>query len=277
MNIAFLPEKVKSELTAVSSKIPIFAARAYGSIEGETGEGYLVSFAGRLLLFSRKAGEDNFRKLSGVLGNEISKLEARQDKFNTFLDIILNGTPYSIKFSNSEHKELESLVESLKSYKPELVAASVPDAGGQTSGPSTKVTPQVPPTLKKTSSSLTPLESLAVALMYVSSCDTKITEDEDRCIVEIFKDNKPVLGHALTYFKTHRYEEFLENIGCLNENQKLCILANMIEIAMKDAALHRSEQEYLKRFIEAAGLKDEQYKAIRSVLYVKNWTGVLDE
>jgi hypothetical protein len=51
----------------------------------------------------------------------------------------------------------------------------------------------------------------------------------------------------------------------------------MIEIAMKDSALHRSEQEYFRKFVEAAGLTDEQYKAINSVLYVKNSTGVLDE
>ena len=51
MNIAFLPEKVKSELGPISGKIPVLAARAYGSIEGETGEGYLVSRAGRLLMF----------------------------------------------------------------------------------------------------------------------------------------------------------------------------------------------------------------------------------
>lgn len=278
MNIAFLPEKIKSELGAISDKIPVLAARSYGSIEGEPGEGYLVSRAGKLLLFTRKAGEDSFIKLSGIFGKEISKLESRQDKFNTFLDIIINGTPYSIKFSCSEHKELETLVESLKSYKPESEPTAIQDTGSKTMPPPViKDTTPASATAKNIPSTLTPLESLAVALMYVSSCDSKITEDEDRYIVEIFKDNKPVLGPALAYFKAHRYDEFLENIGCLNENQKLCILANMIEIAMKDAALHRSEQEYFKKFIEAAGLKDEQYKAIRSVLYVKNWTGVLDE
>lgn len=277
MNIAFLPEKVKSEFAEVSSKIPILAARAYGSIEGETGEGYLVSFAGRLLLFSRKAGEDNFRKLSGVLGKEISKLETRQDKFSTFLDIILNGTPYSIKFSSSEHKELETLVESLKSYKPELDAVPAPDTGVKPSPQPTKVTSPAPDAVKKGSSALTPLESLAVALMYVSSCDSKISSEEDSVIVEIFKDNKQVLGSSLAYYKSHRYEEFLGNLGALNENQKLCILANMLEVAMRDGSLHRTEQECIRKFVQVSGLKDEQYKAISSVLYVKNWTGVLDE
>ena len=275
MNIAFLPEKVKIELGAIPDKIPVLAARAYGSVEGETGEGYLVSCAGRLLVFSRKAGEDNFRKLSGMFGKEISKLDTRNDKFNTFLDIIINGIPYSIKFSSSEHKELENLVESLKSFKPQSVQSVVPDLGRTPSVPSVKVA--APESIKKTTSTLTPLEMLAVALMYVSSCDGNITEDEDRCILEIFKDNKPVLGTALAYYKAHRYEEFLGNIGSLNENQKLCILSNMIEIAMKDSSLHRTEQEYFRKFVKSAGLKEEQYKAINSVLFIKNSTGVLDE
>jgi uncharacterized tellurite resistance protein B-like protein len=275
MNIAFLPEKVKIELGTLPDKIPVLAARAYGSVEGETGEGYLVSCAGRLLVFSRKAGEDNFRKLSGMFGKEISKLDTRNDKFNTFLDIIINGIPYSIKFSSSEHKELENLVESLKSFKPESVQSALSDVGRTPSVPSIKVATRE--SIKKTPSTLTPLEMLAVALMYVSSCDSNITEDEDRCILEIFKDNKPVLGSALAYYKAHRYEEFLSNIGSLNENQKLCILANMIEIAMKDSSLHRTEQDYFRKFVKAAGLKDEQYKAINSVLFIKNSTGVLDE
>ncbi|MFA6567571.1 MAG: TerB family tellurite resistance protein [Victivallales bacterium] len=274
MNIAFLPEKVKSVLGAVSDKIPVLAARAYGSVEGETGEGYLVSSAGRLLVFSRRAGEDNFRKLSGMFGKEISKLDVRQDKFNTFLDININGIPYSIKFSSSEQKELENLVESLKSFKQESVQPAVPDAGRTPSAPSVKI--PASESIKAESSPLTPLEMLAVSLMYVSSCDSKISEDEDRCILEIFRDNKPVLGSALAYYKAHRYEEFLGNIGSLSENQKLCILSNMVEIAMKDSSLQRTEQEYLRKFVEASGLKEEQYKAINSVLYVKNSTGVLD-
>ena len=275
MNIAFLPEKVKSELGPISGKIPVLAARAYGSIEGETGEGYLVSRAGRLLMFSRKAGEDNFRKLSGIFGKEISSLDTRQEKFNTFLDININGIPYSIKFSSSEQKELENLVESLKSFNPESVQPAVPDERRTTSAPSVKVA--APETTKTAPSTLTPLEVLAVALMYISSCDNKISEEENSYIVEVFKENKPVLESALAYYKSHSYEEFLRNIVSLNENQKLCILANMVEIAMKDSALHRAEQEYLRKFVEASGLKDEQYKAIRSVLYVKNGTGVLDE
>ncbi len=277
MNIAFLPEKVKIELAAVSDKIPVLAARAYGSIEGETGEAYLISCAGKFLAFSRKSGEDNFRKLSGVFGKEISKLDTRQDKFNTFLDMNINGEPYSIKFSSSEHKELENLVESLKTIKPELPQTTVQDTGLKPTASSAKVAIPSPSPVKTTPSTLTPFEMLAVAMMYISSCDREISSDEDRCIVEVFKDNKPVLESALVYYKSHNYEEFLRNIVFLKENQKLCILSNMIETAMRDSALHKIEQEYLRKFVEASGLKDEQYKAIRSVLYMKNGTGVLDE
>jgi len=275
MNIAFLPEKVKIELGSVSDKIQVLAARAYGSIEGETGEGYLLSCAGKLSAFSRKAGEENFRKISGVFGKEISKLDMRHDKFNTYLDMNVNGVPYSIKFSSSEEKELEHLVESLKSYKPDPAPPAVPDAGRTAPAPSAaKIA--VTGIAKAGQSTLTPLEMLAVALMYISSCDTKILEEEDRYIVEVFRENKAVLESALAYFKSHKYEEFLGNIAALSEEQKLCILANMTEIAMKDNSLNRIEQEYLKKFIEASGLKEEQNKAIRSVLLVKNWTGVLD-
>lgn len=276
MNIAFLPEKIKSELGAVSDKIPVLAARAYGSIEGEPGEGFLVSCAGKLMLFSRKAGEDSFRKMSGRFGREISKIDARQDKFNTFLDMNFGGVPYSIKFSSSEQKELEALVESVKTYTPGPEhAAALPDEGRTPPTAPEKAT--VKNTSKTVTSALNPLETLAVALMYVSSCDSKISPEEDSVIVETFKDHKQILGTALAYYKTHRYEEFLGNVGALNENQKLCILANMLEVAMRDGSLHRTEQECVRKFVQASGLKNEQYKAISSVLYVKNWTGVLDE
>lgn len=283
MNISFLPEKVKSDFAGIVDKIPLFATRTNGNISGEPGEGYVVACGERLFIYIRKAGEDSFLKLAGKLGAEISKLELRKDKFNSFLDIDMDGKPYSLKFSSSEVRDLETLIENFKNAKPADAVVPEPQQPDTSVREQKKDGIQMPTGIQEHSavpavkSPLTPLQFLAAAMMYVASADGVVSEEEDKYILQIFSGNDAVLQPALKYYKSHTPDQLFEFSVGLDENQKLCILANLVEIAMRDESYHRVEQIMIRNFMEKAGISIDNLKAISSVLLVKNNLSVLDK
>ncbi|MFZ2654862.1 MAG: TerB family tellurite resistance protein [Victivallales bacterium] len=281
MNISFLPEKVKSEFTSVIDKVPLFAARTNGNISGEPGEGYVVACGERLFIYSRKAGEDAFLKLAGKLGAEISNLDVRKDKFNSFLEINLDGNPYSLKFSSAEMKDLESLVEKFKTAKPAAPVVPEPPRPVPPVAEQEKHDIQMPPGIQvperrpEGNCPLTPMQFMAAALMYVSASDGSIDKDEDSYILRVFPGDNNVLQAALQFYKSHSAEQLFDFSSCLNDEQKVCILANMVEIAMRDESYHRVEQIMIRSYMEKAGISKDNLKAISSVLLVKNNLSVL--
>ncbi|HCE43208.1 MAG TPA: hypothetical protein DET40_06650 [Lentisphaeria bacterium] len=281
MNISFLPEKVKSEFLNLIDKIPLSAVRTNGNISGEPGEGYIVACGERLFVYTRKAGEDAFLKLAGKLGVEISKLEVRKDKFNSFLDINMDGKPYSIKFSSAEMKDLESLIENFKNAKPAGPAVPEPEQPAPQVSEERKAGIQMPSGIREHPAApavklpLTPMQFMAAAMMYVASSDGSIDKDEDRYIMNVFGGSNDVLQPALQYYKAHSADQLFDFSPCLNEEQNLCILANMVEIAMRDESYHRVEQVMIRNYMEKAGISVDNLKAISSVLLVKNNLSVL--
>jgi len=281
MNISFLPEKVKSEFTGIIDKIPLHAVRTNGNISGEPGEGYVVACGERLFIYTRKAGEDAFLKLAGKLGFEISNLEVRKDKFNSFLDINLDGKPYSIKFSSSEMKDLESLIENFKTAKLADSAVPAPEQQAPQVTEQNKSGIQMPSgiqghsTAPAVKSPLTPMQFMAAALMYVAASDGSIGKDEDSYILRVFSGDNNVLQAALQFYKSHAADQLFDLAKTLDEEQKLCILANMVEIAMRDESYHRVEQIMIRNFMDKAGISKDNLKAISNVLMVKNNLSVL--
>ncbi len=281
MNISFLPEKVKDEFAGLMEKASFTAARTSGNISGDPGEGYLVACGEKLFIYSRNAGEDTFLKLAGKLGEEISRLEIRKDKFNPFLDVDLGGRSYSLKFSSAELRDLETLVENFKKARPEAAVAAeqAPAAPQPAHGSGTGIQmpsgiqPEVKPAPGKLP--LPPMQYMAAAMMYVAASDGNIDKDEDRYIMTLFCGNNDILQPALQYYKSHTAEQLFENAGALDDGQKLCILANLVELAMHDDSYHRVEQMLIRNFMEKAGISMDNLKAITNVLLVKNNLSVL--
>ena len=111
--------------------------------------------------------------------------------------------------------------------------------------------------------------------MYIASSDGSISREEDRYILEVFCGNNDILQPALKYYKTHSADQLFESAGSLSDEQKLCILANLIEIAMRDDSYHSVEQVLIRKFMEKARISKDNMKAIANVLLVKNNLSVL--
>ena len=107
----------------------------------------------------------------------------------------------------------------------------------------------------------------------------KIDRYEDEYIKNVCNNDLKILGDALKYFRSHEFSRYLQDLQNYNldEQQKLCILVNMIEVAMADGVLHKIEQKPLREFVVKMGLDEEHYQTLKDVLLIKNHTSVLDK
>lgn len=272
MNISFLPKKIKTALgEKLADKTPISVVRSSSTIDGDSGESYMVSFEDRLFLFSRKLGENDYAATSELFG-KVGKLELKNEGMNTYLNASLGGKSYSMKFSSFEEKNLKTIVDTWSQ------AGGRTDSGVEVIEIADEPAPShsAPQTNTQTEG-VSALEGLAAAMMFISAVDNNISDAEDHYITTLFAKNRPMLNSALAYYKRHTFEDLIMELKPrLSNDQKLCYLANLMELAMKDMVLHTSEQNMISHFIDEMEVSKEESDAIRQVLLIKNKISALD-
>jgi uncharacterized tellurite resistance protein B-like protein len=283
MNFSFLPDKVKSSLKdALAGRIPSIIMRASGDILGEPGEGYVIADGTDLLLYSRKLGEAGFREVRTAL-RDIANFQIEKEGGQSMLVLTIGAETFHIKGSNFEIKELEPVMRRWANPDEVPAAAAMP-AGGVSmptqgkvptrSGMATAAKPTLP--APGPAAGITAHLGLAVAMMHVAMADGKVAPEEDRYLRHVYQDDVAELKTALAYFKAHTYPELLKALQpLLNHEQKLCILANMMDIGMCDGTLRSSEQRLVREFATAMALTEDEIETIRQVLILKNKISVL--
>jgi uncharacterized tellurite resistance protein B-like protein len=263
MNFSFLPEKIKTQLAEiVADQIPISIARSSASVEGKPGEGYVVAYNDKIFIFSRALGERDYVNISADLGN-VGSISVKKDGINSFFDVNIGGKKYSMKFSSFEERNLKSIADSwvLKSESTND-APKVPQEQDSTASEYDE-----PLAAKEPFSTIT---GLAAAMMYVASVDDDISKEEDYYIIAMMGNNKKILSAGLAYYKSHSFDELLLDLKGLSGEQKLCFLANMMELGMKDGVLHSSELNLIRQFSNYMNIEEDQYNTIKQVLLIKN-------
>ena len=268
MNFSFLPSKIRQTIELLKiAKSPISLARSSSAIDGNNGESYVVAYDDKIFLFSRKLGEHDYLHLTGEFGKNITSLKVRKEGHNCFLDTNINGQAYSLKFSSFEEKNLNPIADLLgeNNAQPE---ARVKDnstvdttAAGASSADGGNITSF--------------FEGMIAALMFLSSVDDDIATEEDDYIRLVANNDRKILQSALMYYKAHNLDELLVALGGMNHEQKLCCLANLMELGMSDGALHRSEMTLIKQFCSYMDLSEDEYETIKQVLMIKNKLSVL--
>lgn len=264
MDFLLLPEKIKKALSDIGIEQPTILSilRAGGSLEGAAGEGYLVSCDDRLALFSRKMGEDSYRGAMINYQDPGLQMSIRKDKFHSILEIVHNGESKALRFSSYEERCVQPVLDAWHS------------AASKTKSPCEQApAPQKEPLPAK--ASLSPMASAAASLMYLSTIDGVISETEDHYIRLFCHDSEKELKDAFAYYKSHSFDELLDELSGLDQQQALCILANMMELAMLDGLFRSSEQNMLWHFAESLGLTRDEYQTVKDVLLIKQQTSVL--
>lgn len=271
MDISYLPTKIKLKLEEFAGDAaPVSVVRSSGTLDGGSGEGYVVAFKDKMCFFSRGIGGGDYEFFSaGFEGNgALEKLTLDKDGLNLKLNVGIGGKDYNIRLSSFEEKDAAPMVDLWR----EKTGAKPISNSMESEASSSTAPPAAAPARQ-----LSPIIAFAAAMMHMAAIDGKIDEWEDVYIRRACGDNEKILGAGLRYYKENDFETLLRDFSHLGHRQALCILANLVEVGMADGVFHRSEQRLAEQFAGNFGLSNDEIQAIRDVLTVKNQVGVLSE
>jgi uncharacterized tellurite resistance protein B-like protein len=255
MNIFSLPAKVRKELEPVlQGDEPTVIVRANGSLDGTPGESYVIALRNMLFIFSRVMGVYDYISLP-LSFSDISNLATTKDTHDLFLKLTTKGTTYSLKFPCYQEKDLEIIVnqwaDTTQSTPPALPTAIIQDTG-----------------------LLSPFEIALSALMFAAASDLDIDATEEAYIKHLAGEHTGSFETAIQYYDSHSLDEVIALLTTLDEQQKLCALANVIELCMADGVLHSSEQDLIKRYATSMNIPAQRSDAVKDILLIKNQTSV---
>lgn len=260
MNPMFLPTKIKEELKRLNVQAPLAVLRASGTLRGEAGEGYLVFIPGAMMLIDRPVGKDQYQVQTATFQNDVKGLAERDEKYNVFLDCEINGEKLSVKFSSFEKDEIQKTLVKIGAAE-EKRTATTPAAAATNA--------------KVDENAFSPRIGVAAALMFMAALDKEIDPAEDLYIRNFCEGNQRILLPALRVYKACSLEDLIQSLVALNEEQKLCAMANLLEVAMADGALTSKEQALVRQCMTAWGVREEHYQSLREALLIKNNWSVL--
>ena len=265
MNISFLPRTIREQLKVSFSSLDdenlnADVIRSTTDSRGENGESYLILIADELYIYTRSIGDFDFDEIKIKIPASLKIFSAEQDNYKITVKIQTENEEMILKFSSFDIEDIEKIKQKIYSYMQ----------GAGTSEQETAFSENVCESPFKSK-----LEILAAALMYLSTVDKDIDVSEDRYITAVFKDKGDILQRALKYFKTHTFEQFLNDCGRLSDEESLCILTHLVELGFSDTSLHISEQHMIKQFCDRFRIPHETFDAVTQVIFAKNNLSVL--
>jgi tellurite resistance protein len=218
--------------------------------------------------YSRETGQSEYLALPFCYATDLRRAAVRREKYDSFLDLDIRGTAYSLRFSQFEEDAIRPMIErwtAVRAAAPaQSTAAPVPSEERAAADAGTPALPE----------GLSPAAVFAAALMFVASVDAEIDAEEKAYIERFWPATGPVYEAAVVFHNAHSAEELFPALAALSHQQKLCVLANAIEIAMSDGALRRAEQHMIRDLAAAAGLDEKDSRAAYDVLLIKNQISV---
>lgn len=257
MDFTFLADRIKIHLRELQpDDKPLCVIRGSGGFNDEPGESYIIPYSDVIYLYNRKFSDPDFEVQSVALA-DISQILLNQEAFSALLSINADCL-VNLKISTAEIPNAELMLdnfESCRDIREQFTEAPCRDdsADGQ---------------------QISPLLGLAVILMFIATVDRDIADEEQDFIKRFCDFDEKFYDKAYDYYQKHSFEETIEALR-LNGQQKMCYLANIIELAMADGVFDSREQKMIRQFSDAAGLTDAEVRSIRDVLLIKNQLSVL--
>ena len=126
---------------------------------------------------------------------------------------------------------------------------------------------------------MNPRRALVVSLIYCMASDGEIDPEEVGHLVSVLGRNstREELDRCFKFARSTPPDTFLGEVAPkLNEQQRLCILLNMIDSPMADGEAEQGERDLIVRFQQAFGFDDAKLQPYFQALVVKNSRTVLD-
>ncbi len=123
---------------------------------------------------------------------------------------------------------------------------------------------------------LDPKLIMASSLIYMSSVDGTIAQQEWGQLKTVVGGDDKLLENALDYVRETSVNEFLDVASStLNKEQKICILFNIYDSLHSDEVAEPEELELFERFLSKFSINREEINQSLEAIFVKNNLSVL--
>ena len=124
---------------------------------------------------------------------------------------------------------------------------------------------------------LTPRIALAASLLFMTSADGAIEQEEFGVLLASLHGDERLLDQAMAYGRATKFEDFLAaSDSLLNAAQKNCILLNLADALLSDGRAAPQEQALFERFMLGWGVEQKSFQSLLNVIITKNDHTILD-
>ena len=121
---------------------------------------------------------------------------------------------------------------------------------------------------------LNPAIALATSMIYMMASDGELADEEMNYLfvtLQTFGDPQELVNSASKYAKKSDLETFQKEANkILSDEQKMTILANLIDLLLADGSAEEEEQELFFSFADAFGVSEEDISPYIDIISVKN-------
>ncbi len=262
MTIYSLPSSVRAIVVPLlGGNDPAVIVRGNGSVDGVAGETFLICISDYLLIFSRATGKIDYTQINLSLREDVHSISIDGEKYNSCLNIATSDASYSVKFASHLKDDMSKLISYWVSQRGE----------GQQAPLVSEDAAQMP----VSDHGLSPYEILVASLIFASASDQEIHPAENEFLTKVASIVPKSLENANAYYENHSEDELFLVVAGMDHQQKLCVLANVVELVMVDGVLQSEEQLFLQNYCAKLGVSQEDFTRIYDAMLIKNQTTVL--
>lgn len=129
---------------------------------------------------------------------------------------------------------------------------------------------------KRENIELTPKRIFAISLLYMASSDGSIEPEEITYLSTVLHNDTKTIREANKYIKyamkkNISFDAFLLKANViLSDEQKECIVVNLVDMMLSDGDCDDSEMKFLEYIIDIFGFDDKKFEIYRDLMMVKN-------
>ncbi len=125
---------------------------------------------------------------------------------------------------------------------------------------------------------LTPRIAFAVGLLFMTSADGAIEQEEFAVLLANLRGDERLLDEAMSYGKATTFDDYLSaSASLLSEPQKLCILLNIADALLSDGDAAAKEEALFERFLNGWSISRFAFRPKLDVIVAKNDHSVLGQ
>ncbi len=267
-----VPKELLHHFTSTrNGNSPAVKLRALSDINNRLGETYLLGDEQVMILFFGKLGKE--RETLELSFQDVTDAVASERKPFVFLEMHVGDESLKMKFPMFDLHKIHQFIEHYRRYRglAEEQAVVEPIEAAE---PSDLMKIPMIGELSIIAPRLTPRIGFAAALHAMAYVDDDLADEELKNLELIVRD-KHILDAGLGYWRNKGTSELMKELAAkLEQPQKRCLLANLLELAMVDGTLLAEEQEFLEHVCNMFEIGSDDFMAIFDILYLKNNTTI---